>query len=650
MRLFVWTLALFLFSIGIPKAQVPFICEGQTYMTLTDGNTSDLVQVTFDPVTGAVSLVPVFNNLNIVINAVGYRNVDNLIYGINPANYTLYQIDAVGIVRELTTLPLELSLNYLGADFTKDGRYLVIVGGTQEITNGRDWQLAKVDLESPTFEVTFVALSGPFTRMLDIAYDPISGELYGFDSSNNRLVKVDDQTGEIFAPFPSSSLLESAGSLFFNAFGDLFAYGSPDGFEQNTLIKINKNTGEFSLETMGPNARGTDGCSCPYTIEIEKSVFPRSGFPCSQVTYSFVIANTSFSEHGGIDFADLLPAGFTIDEIVRNPFGGTVLSGVGTDELIIDDLVVPPGVDSLVIRVTIGDVPTGIYRNQASLTDLPPTLGDERVSDDPVTFILGDSTSLQVTELAFDTLYLREDICEGDSLILDVSMFGLSYVWQDNSTEAEFIVTESGVYESEVSSPCDTVYVVYTVNVSDIDVNLLASETEVLFGDTVVLESEVMNLGNSVTYAWTDPLGSSLLCRDCPATIAVPFEDVRYIVQATNEFGCSDTASVEIHVSKDFMFYVPNIFTPNGDDRNDEFYVFSRAQATLSEFQVFDRWGNLIFERRDVLPNEPAFGWDGTFANGSGELMPPGVYVYRVVILFPDGSERVIHGDITLIR
>lgn len=639
-----------LMNFGIAEAQVPFVCEGQTYMTLTDGNTSDLVQVTFDPVTGAVSLVPIFNNLNIVINAVGYRNVDNLIYGINPANYTLYQIDAAGIVRELTTLPLELSLNYLGADFTKDGRYLVIVGGTQEITNGRDWQLAKVDLESPTFEVTFVSLTGPFTRMLDIAYDPISGELYGFDSSNNRLVKVNDQTGEISAPFPSSSLLESAGSLFFNAFGDLFAYGSPDGFEQNTLIKINKETGAFSLETMGPNARGTDGCSCPYTIEMEKTVFPRSGFPCSQVTYSFAIVNTSFSEHNGIDFADLLPLGFTIEEIVRNPFGGNVISGVGTDELIINDITVPPGEDSLVVRVTIGDVPTGIYKNQASLTDLPATLGDSRVSDDPVTFILGDSTSLQVTELTFDTLYLEESICEGDSLILDVSMFGLSYVWQDNSTESEFIVTESGVYESEVSSPCDTVWVVYQVNVSDIDVEVTASDTEVLFGDTILLESQVMNMGNEVFYAWTDPKSTSLLCRDCPATIAIPFEDVNYLLEVTNEVGCSDTASVNIRVSKDFNFYVPNIFTPNGDDQNDLFYVFSRAQATLSEFQVFDRWGNLIFERRDVLPNEPSFGWDGTFANGNGQLMNPGVYVYRVVILFPDGSERLIHGDVTLVR
>jgi gliding motility-associated-like protein/uncharacterized repeat protein (TIGR01451 family) len=649
MKLYSSIIILFFLFWGAGHSQTPFVCEGQTYMTLTDGVSSDLVQVTFDPNTGDISLVPILSNLQIVINAVGYRNVDNLIYGINPADYTLYQIDATGNVVELAVLPLELSLNYLGADITKDGRYLVIVGGTQEITNGRDWQLAKVDLASPTYDVTVVPLSGPFTRMLDIAYDPISGELYGFDSSNNRLVKVDDATGVISAPFPSSNLLESAGSLFFNAFGDLFAYGSPDGFEQNTLISIDKNAGTFTIETMGPLAKGTDGCSCPYTIEMEKTVSPSTGYPCSQVTYQFIIANTSFSQHSNIDFSDMLPVGFIIDEVLKNPFGGNIISGVGTDELIIEDITVPPGVDSIVVRVTIGDVPSGVYKNQAVLTDLPPTLGNVRLSDDPRTVRFLDSTTLIVTEIPFDTLFVEEAICEGDTLVLDVSMFGLSYVWQDNSTESEFVVTESGIYQSVVQSPCDTVVVIHDVRVSNVAVSIQASETDILFGDTVIIESEVLNSGNELFYQWSDPLETSLLCTDCPSTVAVPFEHVTYGLRVTNDDGCFDTDTVSIRVSKDFMYFIPNVFTPNGDDRNDYFYVFSRAQATLSEFQIFSRWGDLVYERTNAIPNEPSFGWNGYFGNGN-RPMEPGTYVYRVVLLFPDGSEEIVHGDVTLLR
>ena len=81
MKLYSTITILIFLLLGVGYAQTPFICEGQTYMTLTDGSTSDLVQVNFNPNTGDVTLDPVFSNLPIVINAVGYRNVDNLIYG-----------------------------------------------------------------------------------------------------------------------------------------------------------------------------------------------------------------------------------------------------------------------------------------------------------------------------------------------------------------------------------------------------------------------------------------------------------------------------------------------------------------------------------------------------------------------------------------
>lgn len=637
------------FSFASLKAQTPFTCEGQTYMTLTNGITSDLVQVVFDQQTGDVNLASIFDDLQIVINAVGYRNVDNLIYGINPANYTLYQIDADGQVASLTTLPLELSLNYLGADVTEDGRFLVIVGGTQEITNGRDWQLAKVDLSDPSYPVTVVPLSGPNTRMLDIAYDPLTGILYGFDSSNNRLVIVDDETGVISTPFPPSTLLESAGALFFNAFGDLFAYGSPDGFEQNTLIRINKNNGTFSLETQGPLANGTDGCSCPYTIEMTKKVDPIQAFPCSRVTYTFDIANTSFSDHSGIDFSDMLPPGFIIEEIVSNPFGGNIISGVGTDELIIEDITVPGGEDSIVVYVRVGEVPTGFYKNQAALTDLPENLGTSRLSDDPRTFILGDSTSLFVSEIPFDTLYIDDQLCQGDTLILDVATYGIDFLWQDNSTESEFVVTQAGTYISTAFSPCDTVTVIYDIGVSDIEVSLNASVTSVLFGDTVSITSTVFNSGDETTYLWSDPTPFSLQCLTCPNTIAIPFDPVTYTLEVTNEDGCTDRASVTIDVDKDFDFFIPNVFTPNLDGNNDEFYVFTKANSLLNRFSIFSRWGDLIYERENIPPNEPSLGWDGRFGN-SGQEMQAGVYVYRVELAFPDGTIKIVHGDVTLLR
>ena len=63
--------------------------------------------------------------------------------------------------------------------------------------------------------------------------------------------------------------------------------------------------------------------------------------------------------------------------------------------------------------------------------------------------------------------------------------------------------------------------------------------------------------------------------------------------------------------------------------------------------QIFDRWGALIFETQDIPSKQPELGWDGRF---NGKMMDTGVYVYRAVLGFPDGSEQQIAGDVTLIR
>ncbi|MEZ4738653.1 MAG: CotH kinase family protein [Flavobacteriales bacterium] len=95
---------------------------------------------------------------------------------------------------------------------------------------------------------------------------------------------------------------------------------------------------------------------------------------------------------------------------------------------------------------------------------------------------------------------------------------------------------------------------------------------------------------------------------------------------------------------QEYTFYAPNAFTPNGDGINDVFHPMGQViDLETFEFQVFDRWGGLIFETDD--PNK---GWDGT---AGGTLLPDGVYVYRAYAI--DAIERDVHesfGHITLFR
>ena len=67
----------------------------------------------------------------------------------------------------------------------------------------------------------------------------------------------------------------------------------------------------------------------------------------------------------------------------------------------------------------------------------------------------------------------------------------------------------------------------------------------------------------------------------------------------------------------------------------------------IESFQIFNRWGALMYEATDFQPNDRAFGWDGM---QNGQAMQPQVFVYYAVVLFVDGEKRLIKGDLTLVR
>ena len=110
----------------------------------------------------------------------------------------------------------------------------------------------------------------------------------------------------------------------------------------------------------------------------------------------------------------------------------------------------------------------------------------------------------------------------------------------------------------------------------------------------------------------------------------------------------SETVFVELDANRNV--YIPNIFSPNGDGRNDDFAVFAcLGVKTITSARLFDRWGGLLYEGTLLDPaclNGTRL-WDGS---KNGETMPPGVYVYMIEIEFLDGVVLTYRGDVTLIR
>ena len=111
----------------------------------------------------------------------------------------------------------------------------------------------------------------------------------------------------------------------------------------------------------------------------------------------------------------------------------------------------------------------------------------------------------------------------------------------------------------------------------------------------------------------------------------------------STHYGCSDTAYQTVVIEPDFLFYIPNSFTPDGDGINDSFTgkgIFIREYS----MSIFDRWGNLIFFTDDIT--KP---WDGK-ANHGTETSQRDVYVYSISVTDFKNKKHSYKGTVTLVR
>lgn len=116
---------------------------------------------------------------------------------------------------------------------------------------------------------------------------------------------------------------------------------------------------------------------------------------------------------------------------------------------------------------------------------------------------------------------------------------------------------------------------------------------------------------------------------------------------ALTDLQCADATSISIGYQYNELLYIPNSFTPDGDQNNQVFcpVFFSGYDPQNYEFTVYNRWGEVVFESHNAL-----IGWDGTY--GPDALAAPsGIYTYRIMFKNPDLDERkILTGHINLLR
>ncbi len=171
------------------------------------------------------------------------------------------------------------------------------------------------------------------------------------------------------------------------------------------------------------------------------------------------------------------------------------------------------------------------------------------------------------------------------------------------------------------------------------------TDLEINLGEIIDLNASTAP-NDAYVYKWVR--GANINCPDCQNTSALPIKDGFYTVLSTNDRGCFGLDSIFVHVIKNYDVFVPNVFSPNGDNINDLFVVNGpKSLVKVDVLQIFDRWGNLVYEGKDLIPNNPTMGWNG---RAGGQSCNPGVYVYLIKARFLDDYVETISGDLSLIR
>jgi len=245
-----------------------------------------------------------------------------------------------------------------------------------------------------------------------------------------------------------------------------------------------------------------------------------------------------------------------------------------------------------------------------------------------------------------------DSICLGKSMQLTASGAD-SYTWSpaiglNNPLSAMPVATPSvsttyRVIGSDNQCFTDTAYV--RIGVGKIPSIELGADQILNTGAPFKIKPVVTN-GPIKSWSWTP--ATDLSCSDCAEPVAAPGNNVTYAATAVTNYGCvaKDTISFKVFCENSQVF-VPNAFTPDGDGINDVLMVRARGISKVRYFRIFNRWGEMVYERYNFQPNDQSNSWDGKFR---GQEAGPAVYVYLLEVECSNGTPFTYKGNITLVK
>ena len=361
-----------------------------------------------------------------------------------------------------------------------------------------------------------------------------------------------------------------------------------------------------------------NGCEAEASINIDEDTTPPVAIASTDDEFDCITESVSLSGNGS-------STGSGISYLWTG-------NGVIENETSLNPTVFAPGAYSLVVTDAGNGCTSSNSVTVAEDTNVPSSI-DAQV-ENPLCY--GDLGNIAIFEIIGGTPPYLVSLDGGDN-------FG---------SQTFFTSLDPGTYDLVIQDALGCEYSetfsVEGVNELNVEIEQEVETTLIQFGDSYQIVAHVNIPEEEIdTIIWSPTTGLS--CTDClNPSVDTLLEMAVYTVTVINENGCIDTDEIVLRVKKDKDVYIPNAFSPgNNDGNNDYLTVFGNSKRInqINSFQVFNRWGELVFEQFNFQPNNPTDGWDGKFR---GEKVNPAVFAYWAEVEFIDGSTEIFKGDVTV--
>ncbi|MFT4524706.1 MAG: gliding motility-associated-like protein [Bacteroidia bacterium] len=209
-----------------------------------------------------------------------------------------------------------------------------------------------------------------------------------------------------------------------------------------------------------------------------------------------------------------------------------------------------------------------------------------------------------------------QEFCDGDSVELSVSPIEPTILWSTGETSESIWIRTNGNFDVTIKSIHNCEGRTETdVTVWELPTLTASNDTSVSLGNEVPLWVEGASF-----YTW-DP-STYLNNENSDSPESDPLETITYTVTGEDNRGCISTESVLVKVKRKYDLQPVNLFTPNGDGKNEIFFVKNLDLYEDCTLKVYNRWGNEVYSAKPYLND-----WDGSF---NGNRLPEATYYYKI--------------------